>query len=42
LLALIHGELRRDKRARANEYAAMLDEGFPGSSEARMAAGLLR
>jgi membrane associated rhomboid family serine protease len=42
LLALIHGELRRDKRARANEYAAMLDAGFPGSSEAKMAAGLLR
>lgn len=42
LLALVHGELKRDGRTRAGEYAEMLNRRFAGSSEAVMAAGLLR
>lgn len=41
-LAVVHGELRRHGRQRASAYADRLSAAFPGSSEARVAAGLLR
>ena len=42
LLTMVQSELRRNERERASEYAAILNDRFAGSSEARVAAGLLR